>query len=147
MSKQDILAEGITQGLHMALRVAQEAQERGEDIPQALAKEIKYRGILGVKICMSKSEMKKAAEGIAQMNAELDAGITLFTLWQDFGFGKKRLNRFVNERDINLKALSSGSINWKNVLGVLKEHGAEFEYEDAILAEAMDLIGGDDDDE
>lgn len=138
MSKQDILADGINQGLHMALRLAEEAEERGARVSDVLASEIRYRGATGIRICMSKAEIKKASENIARMNAELDAGITLFTLWQDFGFGKKRLNHFVKERDVNLKALGEGSINWKEVLDVLKERGAEFDFESAILVESLD---------
>jgi hypothetical protein len=87
---------------------------------------------------MSRTEIEGAAKTIDRYSQEMEIGITLYTLWQDFDFGRIRLERFMKKRSINADALNEGSIDWEDVLEVLTKRGAEFDFDKALIEESKE---------
>lgn len=138
MSKADIIAMGVSEGLNMAIRIAKEARGRDEDIVAALERNYRFRNARGIRPALSDTEIMKATEQMHEYNTELETGITLFTLWQDFDMDSEELQRFLEERDANTKAMNEGSIDWADVLEELTKRGIEFEFDDALILESQE---------
>ena len=83
-------------------------------------------------------KIEEATKTLDRYATELEMGITLFTLWQDFDFGKIRINRFMEKRDVNTEAINEGSIDWEDVLEVLTKRGAEFDFDKALIEESKE---------
>ena len=62
MSKDDKIAEGRSQGLLTAYRIAKQAAEEGKDPVATLEAELKYRRITKINIPVTKKELETAGE-------------------------------------------------------------------------------------
>ena len=132
------LNQGRIQGEALGLRLALEAESKGLKVSDYIQADIRFRALIGLQIPMSRTEIEGAAKTIDRYSQEMEIGITLFTLWQDFDFGKIRINRFMEKRDINTEAITEGSIDWEDVLEVLTKRGAEFDFDKALIEESKE---------
>ena len=132
------LNQGRIQGEALGLRLALEAESKGLKVSDYIQADIRFRALIGLQIPMSRTEIEGVAKTIDRYSQEMEIGITLFTLWQDFDFGKIRINRFMEKRDINTEAINEGSIDWEDVLEVLTKRGAEFDFDKALIEESKE---------
>ena len=132
------LNQGRIQGEALGLRLAQEAEGMGLTASKHIQNDIRFRTLIGLQIPMSRTEIEGAAKTIDRYSQEMEIGITLFTLWQDFDFGRIRLERFMKKRSVNADALNEGSIDWEDVLEVLMKRGAEFDFDKALIEESKE---------
>ena len=132
------LNQGRIQGEALGLRLALEAENKGLKVSDYIQADIRFRTLIGLQIPMSRTEIEEATKTLDRYATELEMGITLFTLWQDFDFGKIRINRFMEKRDINTEAINEGSIDWEDVLEVLTKRGAEFDFDKALIEESKE---------
>lgn len=120
MAKADIMMEGREQGIRTAMRVID--QECGRDNPayRALEKELRFRRKSGVQSTMTMREVERAAETIKEYSVQSTLAMSMVILWDMFGFGKKRLQRFRDEFDIHAFALIKGEISWIDIFDSLQ---------------------------
>ena len=132
------LNQGRIQGEALGLRLALEAESKGLKVSDYIQADIRFRTFIGLQIPMSRTEIEEATKTIDRYSQETEIGITLFALWQDFDFGRMRLERFMQKRSINADALNEGSIDWEDVLEVLTKRGAEFDFDKALIEESKE---------
>ena len=86
-----------------------------EEGPDALEKEIKFRNITGVNSRLTAKEIDTGIHEIKSLTIETVLTMAMGTLYSEFGFGKKRLERF---RDVFLEAtenLNNGIVTWADI--------------------------------
>lgn len=121
MSRADKEGEARLQGLALAYKVV--CDEEGKDSKAAIAleREIKFRRRSGVKVLYTRKEIAKASEEIKQLTIHTVLAMVMLILWEQFGFGWKRLKRLKDEFDLHADALVKDEITWDDVLDSLKE--------------------------
>lgn len=83
--------------------------------PEALEKEMKFRNITKVNSRLTFREIDTGIEQIKHLTIETVMTMTLGVLYSEFGFGKKRLERF---RDVFMAAtegLNDGIVTWADI--------------------------------
>lgn len=93
MAKIDKTFQWRMEGMHFAYNIA---KNKGVD---ALLQEIKRRGLLKVDIAYSPKKIQESWDSIKDNMLNNIMACALWTLWNDFGFGKVRLSRFKNAFD------------------------------------------------
>lgn len=86
-----------------------------EEGPEALEKEIRFRNVTGVNARLTYREIDTGIEEIKRLTIETVLTMAMGTLYSEFGFGKKRLERF---RDIFMdgtKSLNDGIVTWADI--------------------------------
>lgn len=89
MGKLDAYNSGRNDGLIMAYRLVK------EDGLKALEEELNYRNVTSLNCILPKKEMKALAEKIKTQLFEVLLVLSVSTLHDEFDFGKKRCDRFV----------------------------------------------------
>lgn len=111
--------QGRNDGMALALKIAKEGGV------EALEQEIRDRGIVGVNINLTMKELEGAMEPIKQNCMDTMLAMSLATLHDEFGFGRKRLEQFLNR--FSLKANCLGEyVKWSEIVEALeKETGVK----------------------
>ena len=135
MSKDDKIAEGRSQGLLTAYRIAKQAAEEGKDPVATLEAELKYRRITKINIPVTKKELEVAGERYRINAVNSCKALAMVTLWSAFGFGgKKRLPKFADEFERNTDAFFEGYLTWQDVLDTLEtECGYKMELSEDLV--------------
>ena len=121
MSKSDQIALGRNQGLAFALKITAEAQQAGKDPVEALRTEMRARRLMGLQILATQKELDKASETIKATTIKTMLAASMISLWERFGFGKVRQERFMNQFMTYVGALNNGSISWFDITDTLYE--------------------------
>ena len=127
-------AEGRSQGLLTAYRIAKQAAEEGKDPVATLEAELKYRRITKINIPVTKKELETAGERYRINAVQSCKALAMVTLWSAFGFGgRKRLPKFDDEFTRNTDAFFEGYLTWQDVLDTLEtECGYKMELSERI---------------
>lgn len=97
MAKMDLLAEGRTQGMGFAARIAREAQEKGLDPVRAIDNELRNRKLRNVYALRTEKELQHDTKEAVYLAYKIALVISMATLWGEFKWGGiKRLPRFVD---------------------------------------------------
>ena len=104
MSKTDFIDEGRRQGLLTAYKIIKEAQEDGKDPVAVLKAELDFRRITKIMIPVTKKELDKAGERYKENAVNSCGALAMLTLWDEFHFGKKRNERFLDAYTRNTDA-------------------------------------------
>lgn len=120
MSRKDAEYEGFLRGLATAQRAALEAEKDGERVSDTLKKMIKMRRSTGVTLPITPREMAAATETMKANTIHTVLAMTLLILYEQNGWGAKRLNRFIDEFNTHTQALMEGSIDWNDVVECLE---------------------------
>jgi hypothetical protein len=86
-----------------------------EDGPEALEKEIRFRNVTGVNARLTYREIDTGIDEIKRLTIETVLTMAMGVLYSEFGFGKKRLERF---RDVFVEAtrsLNEGVVTWADI--------------------------------
>ena len=86
-----------------------------EEGPEAMEKEIRFRNVTGVNARLTAREIDTGIEEIKRLTIETVLTMAMGTLYSEFGFGRKRLERF---RDVFMeatKSLNEGIVTWADV--------------------------------
>ena len=121
MSKSDQIALGRNQGLAFALKITAEAQQAGKDPVEALRVEMRARRLMGLQILATQKELDKASDTIKATTIKTMLAASMISLWERFGFGKVRQERFMNQFMTYVGALNNGSISWFDITDTLYE--------------------------
>ena len=105
---------GRNDGLALAMKIVKEGGV------EALEKEIRDRGVCGVHTNLTMRELEEAMVPIKQNCVDTMLAMSLATLRDEFGFGKKRLEQFIDR--FSLKANCLGEyIKWSEIVAQLEE--------------------------
>ena len=86
-----------------------------EDGPEALEKEIRFRNVTGVNARLTYREIDTGIDEIKRLTIETVLTMAMGVLYSEFGFGKKRIERF---RDVFVeatKSLNEGVVTWADI--------------------------------
>ncbi len=121
MSRADQIAQGRNEGMVFALKIAAEAQRAGKDPIEELRREIRARNLMKLQICATQKEVDQASEAIKTTTMKTMLSACMIVLWEQFGFGKVRLLRLMENFYTYVDALNEGSITWFDITDLLKE--------------------------
>ena len=131
MSKSDQIALGRNQGLAFALKITAEAQQAGKDPVEALRIEMRARRLMGLQILATQKELDQASDCIKTTTIKTMLSACMVVLWEQFGFGKVRLLRLMENFYTYVDALNEGSITWFDITDLLYEKtGVEIDLRD-----------------
>lgn len=121
MSKLDIINEGRAQGLAFALKICKDAHKAGKDPVLELERELTFRSRMKIVVLATQKELDQAAEQIKATTIKTILSACMIVLWEQFGFGKVRLLRLMENFYTYVDALNEGSITWFDITDLLKE--------------------------
>lgn len=104
-----------------ALRVA---REKGID---GLEEKLKFRQAYDVPLKISQTELEHFAETTKQTIMDMVLLMSSYVLRDNFGFGTKRMNRFIQKFNEYTDNLVGGYVKWKDIAEAMTaETGIEF---------------------
>ena len=109
MSKNSKEMRYYQAGMERAYRIMK------EDGPEALEKEMRFRNITGVNSRLTAKEIDTGIEEIKRLTIETVLTMALGTLYSEFEFGKKRLERFRDTFMEGTKSLNDGIVTWSDI--------------------------------
>lgn len=118
LSKEELARR---EGMSYALRVA---REKGID---GLEEELKFRQAHDVPLKISQTELENFAESIKHTVMDTVLLMSSYVLRDNFGFGTKRMNRFIRKFNEYTESLVGGYVKWKDIAEAMTaETGIEF---------------------
>lgn len=134
MSKADVLAEGRSQGLEVALKVIEQSEGTDCLAYKALAKEIRFRKSSRTNTTMTQKELSKAAVTIKEYTIQSVIAMSMIILYGQYGCGRVRLKRFLDEFETYTKEMMEDRIDWLTIHDSLKaETGIELVLPEELL--------------
>ena len=106
---------GRNDGLAMALRIAE------EDGIEGLRKEIKFRGVTGIHTTLAKKELDQASKQIKEMTLDTMIVLAVATLHDEFDFGQKRCQRFMDRLELKAGCLVDDLATWTDYIKAIKD--------------------------
>lgn len=106
---------GRNDGLAMALRIAE------EDGIEGLRKEIKFRGVTGIHTTLAKKELDQASKQIKEMTLDTMIVLAVATLHDEFDFGQKRCQRFMDRLELKAGCLIDDLATWADYIKAIKD--------------------------
>ena len=115
MNKMREYERGREDGLSLALRIAKEGGV------EALEREIKFRGVTGMRTGMDTKDLGKAAEQIINITIDTFAVMSVAVLHDEFGFGEKRCQRYMDGINKAAEYIVDGLATWPDYIAAIKE--------------------------
>lgn len=115
MNKMREYERGREDGLDLAYRIVQHGGI------EALKKELKFRGVTGIKTSLAAKDLGKAGEAIKEMTLDTITILALAVLHDDFGFGEKRCQKFMDGMDRGAQFLVEDLATWPDYIESIKE--------------------------
>lgn len=115
MNKQREYERGREDGLSLAYRIAREGGI------EALEKELKFRNVTGVHTSLAAKDLNKASEKIKEMTLDTFTILGIAVLHDEFGFGEKRCQRFMDRMNLKADCIIGDLATWKDYIKLIKE--------------------------
>lgn len=115
MSSRNKEMQARSEGMAYALRIA---REKGIE---ELEKEIKFRNLTGISLNLSRKDLNQASEKIKEMTMDTFTILTVAVLHDEFGFGEKRCQRFIDRMNQKAGCLIDDFCTWDDYIRVIKE--------------------------
>lgn len=106
---------GRNDGLAMALRIVE------SDGIEGLRKEIKFRGVTGIHTTLAKKELDRASKQIKEMTLDTMIVLAVATLHDEFDFGQKRCQRFMDRLELKAGCLIDNLATWPDYIKAIKD--------------------------
>ena len=106
---------GRNDGLAMALRIIE------SDGIEGLRKEIKFRGVTGIHTALAKKELDQASKQIKEMTLDTMIVLAVATLHDEFDFGQKRCQRFMDRLELKAGCLIDDLATWTDYIKAIKD--------------------------
>lgn len=104
---------------------------------EALEKDLKMRGAYNIPVRVSKSDLEVFTASAKNMMLDTVLILTSMTLHDEFGFGRKRIEQFIERFNLKAECIGEGYTDWAEQIEILKEEcGMEFR----IRANDKDVI-------
>lgn len=135
MSKVDQMYKYRLERMDLALTVIRKAAAAGGDPVAALDREIKFRSRAKISALATEKELAKASETIKELTIKTMLAASIIVLWEQFGFGKTRAERFMNAFYTYVRALGELSVTWYDITDTVRDMtGIEIDLSDANIA-------------
>lgn len=82
---------------------------------------MKFRGVTGIKTSLATKDLGKAGEAIKEMTLDTITILALAVLHDDFGFGEKRCQKFMDGMDRGAQFLAEDLATWPDYIESIKE--------------------------
>lgn len=116
MGKREEFSRGYSAGMMAALDIVQNG---GAD---ALEKEIRFRGILKVKVPLKQSEIEEGLATVKYTTIRTIGIIACMALRNEYGFSLKRLRRFLDRFKLDALSLAEDEIvTWDDYIDTIQE--------------------------
>ena len=115
MNKMREYERGREDGLSIALRIAKEGGI------EALEKEIRFRGVTGIHTSLASKDLDKASEQIKEITLDTFAVMSVAVLHDEFGFGEKRCQRYMDGINKAAEYIVNGLVTWLDYIAAIKE--------------------------
>lgn len=115
MSKMNDYMSGRQDGLLLALKIVKEGGV------EALEEEIRFRNITGIHTALSRKDLNEASEKIKARTVDTLTVLSVVTVRDEFGFGKQRLQRFVDRMNLKADCLLSDMVTWEDFIKDIEE--------------------------
>lgn len=110
------------EGMSYALRYA---REHGLD---ALEEDLKRRAAYDIPVRISQKELKEFTNNAKNMILDTVLILASVTLHDEFGFGKRRLERFKKRFNFKAECIGEDYTDWQDQIDILKEEcGLEYQ--------------------
>lgn len=106
---------GRNDGLAMALRIVE------SDGIEGLRKEIKFRGVTGIHTTLAKKELDQASKQIKEMTLDTMIVLAVATLHDEFDFGQKRCQKFMDRLELKAGCLIDDLATWPDYIKAIKD--------------------------
>lgn len=115
MAKTNEYMAGREDGLQLALRIVKEKGIEG------LEEEIRFRNITGIHTLLDKKSLDTATKKIKEMTVDTFTVLSVATLRDEFDFGKKRCERFINRMNLKAECLLDDMVTWQDFIDNIEE--------------------------
>lgn len=115
MNKMREYERGREDGLDLALRIVKDGGA------EALEREIKFRGITGIRTSLASKDLDKAAEKIKEITLDTFTVMSVAVLHDEFGFGEKRCQRYMDGINKAAEYIVGGMATWPDYIASIKE--------------------------
>jgi hypothetical protein len=115
MNKMREYERGREDGLDLARRITREGWL------EALEKECRFRGVTGIHTSLARKDLDKASEKIKQLVSECCVIMAIAVLHDEFGFGQKRCQKFMDGMDRGADYLMDDMATWEDYRRSIKE--------------------------
>ena len=106
---------GREDGLQLALRIVKEKGIEG------LEEEIRFRNITGIHTLLDKKSLDTATKKIKEMTIDTFTVLSVATLRDEFDFGKKRCERFIDRMNLKAECLLDDMVTWQDFIDNTEE--------------------------
>ena len=115
MGKVDNYAAGRSAGMILAHDIVKEGGI------EALRKEIKFRNISGINVRISQKELDAQTDKIKKRTLDTVLVMAVAVLRDEFDFGKKRCNRFIERFNKKADCLMADMASWDDYIKMIQE--------------------------
>ena len=115
MAKTNEYMAGREDGLQLALRIVKEKGIEG------LEEEIRFRNITGIHTLLDKKSLDTATKKIKEMTIDTFTVLSVATLRDEFDFGKKRCERFIDRMNLKAECLLDDMVTWQYFIDNIEE--------------------------
>ena len=115
MGKVDNYAAGRSAGMILAHDIVKEGGI------EALRKEIKFRNISGINVGISQKELDDQTDKIKKRTLDTVLVMAVAVLRDEFDFGKKRCNRFIERFNKKADCLMANMASWDDYIKMIQE--------------------------
>ena len=86
-----------------------------KDGVEELEKEIRFRNVTGINSRLRLREIDTGVQGIKNLSIKTVTALSVAVLYGEFGFGKKRIERFLDTFEKAVVDLSRGIVTWPDI--------------------------------
>ena len=112
---RDKINDARMAGMLYALKIVQEKGVEG------LKEEIKFRSYTKISIAVDRREADKTIDRIKNCTIDTIKILAIMTLKDEFGFGNKRIQQFMNRFDFKTECLVDGYTTWQEQIETIKK--------------------------
>lgn len=88
---------------------------------EELEKEISFRNLTGISMNLSRKDLNTASEKIKEMTMDTFTILTVAVLHDEFGFGEKRCQRFIDRMNKKAECMIDDFCTWDDYIRTIKE--------------------------
>lgn len=110
MAKIDNYIAGREDGLQLALNIVKKKGVKG------LEDEIRFRNATQIHTLLDKKSLEIATQKIKEMTVDTVTVLSVAALRDEFEFGKKRCQRYIDRMNLKAECLTEGFVKWNEIV-------------------------------
>lgn len=115
MAKINDYIAGREDGLQLALNIVKKRGVKG------LEDEIRFRNATKIHTLLDKKSLEIATQKIKEMTVDTVTVLSVAVLRDEFEFGKKRCQRFIDRMNLKAECLAEGFVKWNEIIEDIDE--------------------------